>query len=284
MTAPQLPAHVEITGTIPGVIGYTITELRELWERMTAGGSGYDLVTKRLACMAVDLANQLARREVAPARPGNSAHWWAIGEDVTAAIASSGTSPDTVAVRARWRPASGDDAAAAEIHGLCDALDAARVEIERLGADWDIANEKAAGLRDRAEKEYARAERAEAAIIRIRKRCDDRADGGAGFDQPLTVAEIRAALDGVPTELGATERTSKTEAASVGACCESADTIARVQAEAAERAADLDRYQVAWIRVRALCNASHACRRCPMPSGAMCDICEVRAALDGNLS
>lgn len=138
----------------------------------------------------------------APQRHGNSAHWWAIGEDVTAAIVAGATSPgvepDTAAIRARWRPASGDDAAAAEIHGLCDAvdllllwkseaagyrklyasevvereriearveeitaeLDAARAEIERLSADWDIGNEKASGFRDRAEKECARAERA----------------------------------------------------------------------------------------------------------------------------
>ena len=55
-----------ITGTIPGVTGYTIEELREIWEDMRADADDWEIGALRLACMAVGLANQNMRwREVA---------------------------------------------------------------------------------------------------------------------------------------------------------------------------------------------------------------------------
>lgn len=51
---------VEIVGTAPGVIGYTLEELRSLWAGILDDPE-VPHVAKRLACMAVGLANQRER-------------------------------------------------------------------------------------------------------------------------------------------------------------------------------------------------------------------------------
>lgn len=60
---------VEITGTIPGIIGYTISELAEIWEAMKDCPDSYSALEMRLACMAVGLANQIQRRPLPPMVP-----------------------------------------------------------------------------------------------------------------------------------------------------------------------------------------------------------------------
>lgn len=65
---------MEITGTIPGVTGYTVAELRDIWNGMVADPDwepdDWELNARRLACMAVGLANQLARRKPGREHPG----------------------------------------------------------------------------------------------------------------------------------------------------------------------------------------------------------------------